>query len=158
RTPFTLTWGSWGRSLNMTPTNGTIAETAPPPAAPEYLSVEQRRALGRGMRQSVPRSSHAAWKPPADRRDPVEVLQAQDASRLPDLIPVRYGRMLPSPFAYYRGAAAVMAMDLASLPRTDLTVQLCGDAHLANFGVFGSPERELLFDIDDFDETLQGPF
>ena len=128
------------------------------PAAPEYLSVEQRRALGRQMRRSVSRRSHAAWKPPADRRDPVAVLQAQDASRLPDLIPVRYGRMLDSPFAFYRGAAAVMAMDLATLPRTALTVQLCGDAHLANFGVFGSPERELLFDINDFDETLQGPF
>ena len=99
------------------------------------------------MRKTVPRGAHAAWQAPAGRRSPVDVLEAQAASRLPDLVPLRYGRMLASSFAFFRGAAAVMAMDLAMLPRTGLTVQLCGDAHLANFGVFGSPERELVFDL-----------
>jgi uncharacterized protein (DUF2252 family) len=93
-----------------------------------------------------------------NRGSPVDILEEQAATRLPDLVPVRYGRMLASPFAFFRGSAAIMAMDLATLPRTTLTVQLCGDAHLMNFGVFGSPERELLFDINDFDETLPGPF
>jgi uncharacterized protein (DUF2252 family) len=122
------------------------------------LSVEQRRDLGRSIRKTVPREAHASWQAPPSRQDPVAVLEQQAANRLPDLIPVRYGRMLASPFAFFRGAAAIMAMDLASQPRTPLTVQLCGDAHLMNFGVFGSPERELLFDINDFDETLPGPF
>jgi uncharacterized protein (DUF2252 family) len=101
---------------------------------------------------------HASWLAPPGRTNPVDILQQQAASRLPDLVPVRYGRMLASPFAFFRGSAAIMAMDLATLPRTQLTVQLCGDAHLMNFGVFGSPEREMLFDINDFDETLPGPF
>jgi uncharacterized protein (DUF2252 family) len=131
-------------------------ETAPP--SPKHLTVEQRRDLGRAVRKKVPREAHATWQAPASRQDPVDVLEQQATSRLPDLVPVRYGRMLASPFAFYRGAAAIMAMDLASLPRTPLTAQLCGDAHLMNFGVFGSPERELLFDINDFDETLPGPF
>jgi uncharacterized protein (DUF2252 family) len=125
---------------------------------PKHLSVRERRDLGRGVRKAVPREAHATWQAPAGRRSPVDVLEAQAASRLPDLVPVRYGRMLASPFAFYRGSAAIMAMDLATLPRTGLTAQLCGDAHLMNFGVFGSPERELLFDINDFDETLPGPF
>jgi uncharacterized protein (DUF2252 family) len=123
-----------------------------------HLSVEERRALGRKARKAVPRAALAEWKPPANRRSPVEVLQQQSATRLPDLVPVRYQRMLASPFAFYRGSAAIMAMDLATLPKTPLHVQLCGDAHLMNFGVFGSPEREMLFDINDFDETLTGPF
>jgi uncharacterized protein (DUF2252 family) len=110
------------------------------------------------MRKPVPREAHASWQPPVGRRSPVDVLEEQATSRLPDLVPVRYGRMLVSPFAFFRASAAIMAMDLATLPRTELTVQLCGDAHLLNFGVFGSPERELLFDINDFDETLPGPF
>jgi uncharacterized protein (DUF2252 family) len=133
-------------------------ETELEAAAARHLTVEQRRALGRSIRKSVPREAHAVWQAPARRQSPLEILEQQAASRLPDLVPVRYGRMLASPFAFYRGAAAVMAMDLSTLPRTQLTVQLCGDAHLANFGVFGSPERELLFDINDFDETLAGPF
>jgi uncharacterized protein (DUF2252 family) len=136
--------------------DGEATEPTLPP--PQQLSVAQRRRLGRALRKSVPRVAHAAWRAPADRPDPVAVLEAQAAGRLPDLVPVRYGRMLASPFAFFRGAAAVMAMDLAALPRTPLQVQLCGDAHLANFGVFGSPERELVFDINDFDETLPGPF
>jgi uncharacterized protein (DUF2252 family) len=122
------------------------------------LTAAEREARGRAVRKTVPRTAHGVWKAPADRRDPVEVLQAQAADRLPDLVPIRYGRMLASAFAFYRGSAAIMAMDLATTPSTGLTVQLCGDAHLANFGVFGSPERELFFDVNDFDETLPGPF
>lgn len=125
---------------------------------PKHLSVRERRDLGRAARKTVPREEHAAWRAPDRRRSPVDILEDQAASRLPDLVPVRYGRMLVSPFAFFRGSAAIMAMDLATLPRTQLMVQLCGDAHVMNFGVFGSPERELLFDINDFDETLPGPF
>jgi len=121
------------------------------------LSIEERRTRGREVRKTVPRQAHAAWKPAADRRSPVDILELQSAGRLPDLVPVRYQRMRASPFAFYRGSAAIMAMDLATLPRTPLIAQLCGDAHLMNFGVFGSPEREMLFDINDFDETLPGP-
>jgi hypothetical protein len=124
----------------------------------QHLSAEQRRTLGRSLRKSVPREGHAAWEAPTHRRNPVGVLEEQAASRLPDLVPVHYERMLAWPFAFFRGAAAVMAMDLVTLPRTPLQVQLCGDAHLVNFGVYGSLERELLFDINDFDETLPGPF
>ncbi len=122
------------------------------------LSVAEREARGRAVRKNVPRTALGVWKAPADRRHPVTVLQAQAAERLPELVPIRYGRMLASAFAFYRGSVAIMAMDLATTPSTGLTVQLCGDAHLANFGVFGSPERELFFDVDDFDETLPGPF
>ena len=129
-----------------------LLPSRPPP------SVPQQRRLGRKLRDALPREAHAVWRPPPDRRSPVDVLEAQAADRLPDLVPVRYGRMLASPFAFFRGAAAVMAMDLATLPRTPLRVQLCGDAHLLNFGVYASPERELVFDINDFDETLEGPF
>jgi uncharacterized protein (DUF2252 family) len=101
---------------------------------------------------------HGEWLPPAGRRDPLEVLGEQAASRVPELVPIRYGRMLVSPFAFYRGAAAVMAADLAGSPRTDLNVQLCGDAHLSNFGGYAAPDRRLVFDVNDFDETLPGPF
>jgi uncharacterized protein (DUF2252 family) len=106
----------------------------------------------------VPRSAHAAWEPAADRADPVGVLAAQDDGRLPWLVPVRHARMAESPFAFYRGAAAVMAADLASSPTTGLTTQICGDAHLANFGTYASPERRQVFDLNDFDETLPGPW
>ena len=106
----------------------------------------------------MPRSSHAAHHPPADRRDPVSILEEQAESRAARLVPIRYGRMLASPFAFFRGAAAIMAADLAATPRSGFDVQCCGDAHLANFGVFGSPERRLVFDINDFDETLPGPW
>ncbi len=122
------------------------------------LTVSERRALGRHIRERVPREAHAQWSAPADRQSPVAILEQQSATRLADLVPVRYARMRASPFAFYRGAAAIMAADLATLPRTPLTAQLSGDAHLMNFGVFASPERELLFDINDFDETLPGPF
>jgi uncharacterized protein (DUF2252 family) len=102
--------------------------------------------------------SHAAWDPPSDRPDPVSLLEAQARTRVPELVPIRYGRMLASPFAFYRGAAAIMAADLAHTPWCGLRAQLCGDAHLANFGLFASPERHLIFSINDFDETLPGPW
>jgi uncharacterized protein (DUF2252 family) len=121
-------------------------------------SVVERQAAGKQARKTAPRTSHGEWKPAPDRPDPIALLRAQDASRMPDLVPIRWGRMSASPFTFYRGSAALMAADLAPVPRTGLTVQLCGDAHLANFGLYGSPERELLFDVNDFDETLPGPF
>jgi len=124
---------------------------------PLVATVNDRAALGRATRAAVPRSSHSALEPAADR-DPIALLEAQNASRVPELVPIRYGRMLGSPLAFFRGAATVMAHDLASAPRTALRAQLCGDAHLLNFGVFASPERDLVFDLNDFDETLTGPF
>jgi uncharacterized protein (DUF2252 family) len=119
---------------------------------------EQRWAEGKAARRRVPRSSHASWAPPKDRPDPLDLLAEADRSRLPALLPIRYGRMSLSPFAFLRGAAPVMAHDLASTPRTGFRVQLCGDAHLSNFGMFGTPEREKVFDVNDFDETLPGPW
>ncbi len=119
---------------------------------------EQRAGAGREARAHAPRSSHAAWEPASDRPSPIETLAAQDTTRVQELVPVRYGRMLASAFTFYRGAAAIMARDLASTPRTGLDVQLCGDAHLSNFGVFRAASRELVFDINDFDETHPGPF
>ncbi len=101
---------------------------------------------------------HAGWNPPNDRPDPVDLLEAQAATRIPDLVPIRYERMLVSPFAFYRGTAVIMASDLSTMPNTGLNVQLCGDAHLSNFGGFASPERELILDVNDFDETLPGPW
>jgi uncharacterized protein (DUF2252 family) len=119
---------------------------------------EQSAALGKAAREEAPRSSHVEWDPVADRADPVELQERQAAGRLPELVPIRYGRMLASPFNFFRGAADIMAADLASTPTTGQRVQLCGDAHLSNFGAFASPERELVFDINDFDETLPGPW
>ncbi|MEU8519865.1 DUF2252 domain-containing protein [Streptomyces sp. NBC_01216] len=118
----------------------------------------ERAAIGREARKSVPRSSHGRWIPSSQRPDPLTVLERQYVDRLAELAPVRYGRLAASPFAFLRGAAAVMAADLAAQPHTALTVQLCGDAHLLNFGIHASPERTLLFDVEDFDETLPGPF
>ncbi|MFB7944372.1 DUF2252 domain-containing protein [Kitasatospora phosalacinea] len=123
-----------------------------------YLTVDERTEAGRAARKRAPRSTTGHWRPAADRPDPLAVLRAQADSRLPDLVPIRNGRMAASPFAFLRGAAAVMAGDLATAPDSGLTVQLCGDAHLVNFGLFASPERALLFDLNDFDETLPGPF
>jgi uncharacterized protein (DUF2252 family) len=123
-----------------------------------HLSVDERRARGKAARQQIAPSGHAGWKPAADRPDPVALLEEQDARREPDLVPVRHGRMLVSPFTFYRGAAKIMAADLDAAPTAGLNVQLCGDAHLSNFGAFASPERTLLFDVNDFDETLPGPF
>jgi uncharacterized protein (DUF2252 family) len=132
------------------------AEPAPDFAVPHFTASE-RAARGRAARAECPRSSHADFELAPDR-DPVAVLEAQAASRVPELVPVRYGRMLVSPFTFYRGAAAVMAHDLASTPRAGLSAQLCGDAHLSNVGGYASPERTLVFDLNDFDETLPGPF
>jgi uncharacterized protein (DUF2252 family) len=123
--------------------------------APE--SIQERAERGRALRQQVRRSALGDWEPAPDR-DPIAVLAAQERTRVPELVPVRHERMAESPFAFFRGAAAVMAADLAPCPRTDLEVQLCGDAHLVNFGAFASPERSLVFDLNDFDETLPGPF
>jgi uncharacterized protein (DUF2252 family) len=121
-------------------------------------TVDERQAQGTSARTSTPRSSHAGWAPAAGRRHPVDLLEDQNTDREPDLVPVRHGRMMVSPFTFYRGAARVMAEDLKDTPTAGLGVQLCGDAHLSNFGVFGSPERRLVFDLNDFDETLPGPF
>ena len=123
-----------------------------------HLTAEERIARGRDARNAVPRASHRSWEPAANRPDPVALLEEQAESRVPELVPIRYGRMLDSPFTFYRGAALIMAADLAASPRSGINVQLCGDAHLSNFGVFGSPERKLMFDINDFDETLPGPW
>lgn len=126
-------------------------------AAP-HLTVEERRARGRERRTKTPRSSHGFWAEPPDRPDPIMLLEAQATTRLPDLIPLRYARMAASPFTFLRGSAAVMAHDLARTPTTGITTQLCGDCHLSNFGAYASPERALLFDINDFDETVLGPW
>ena len=123
-----------------------------------HLTVDQRVARGRAARREAPRSAHGRWEAAPDRPDPVALLEEQAATRVPELVPIRYGRMLVSPFTFYRGAAAIMAADLAGTPVSGITVQLCGDAHLSNFGVFGTPERRLIFDINDFDETLPGPW
>ena len=122
------------------------------------LPRREQRARGKALRAKVPRTSHADWAPGPDRPDPVAVLEQQAASRVPELIPIRHGRMMSSPFAYYRGAAAMMAVDLAPTPTTDIAVQACGDAHLMNFGIFATPERHLIFDVNDFDETAPGPW
>jgi uncharacterized protein (DUF2252 family) len=123
-----------------------------------HPTVDERRAKGKEAQNRTPLSSHTGWTPATDRPDPVALLQQQDATREPDLVPVRHGRMLVSPFTFYRGAAKIMAADLKDTPTAGLQVQLCGDAHLSNFGAFASPERRLLFDLNDFDETLPGPF
>jgi uncharacterized protein (DUF2252 family) len=122
------------------------------------LTPDERRVRGKAARAEVPRESHAQWQPPADRPDPVGLLISQGESRVPELVPVRYGRMMETPFTYYRGAALPMASDLAGTPATGIYVQACGDAHLSNFGLFGSPERKLVFDVNDFDETVPGPW
>ncbi len=124
----------------------------------ELLNPAEWRARGREQRILVPRPSHAHWAPPPDRPDPVAILEEQARTRVPDLVPIRYGRMAASPFAYFRGAAAPMAWDLAHAPTTDIRVQACGDAHLLNFGMFAAPDRRLVFDVNDFDETLPAPF
>ena len=123
-----------------------------------HPSVEERKASGKKLRGEVAVSSHEGWTPASERPDPIALLEAQNTTREQDLVPVRHGRMMVSPFTFYRGAAKIMAADLKDTPRAGLTVQLCGDAHLSNFGVFASPERALLFDLNDFDETLPGPF
>jgi uncharacterized protein (DUF2252 family) len=130
-----------------------MTSTSHSPESPAAIA-----AAGKAARKAAPRSSHSRWEPAADRPDAVELLERQAASRVGQLVPLRYGRMLASPFAFYRGAAAVMAADLATSPRSGFETQLCGDAHLSNFGAFASPERQLLFDVNDFDETRPGPW
>jgi uncharacterized protein (DUF2252 family) len=125
---------------------------------PEAHSLAERLAEGKALRQRVPRTSHAQWTPAPDRPDPIEMLERTSAGRLQELVPIRYGRMVHSPFGFLRGSAAAMAFDLASTPTTGIRVQLCGDCHLSNFGAFGTPERNLIFDVMDFDETLPGPW
>jgi uncharacterized protein (DUF2252 family) len=122
------------------------------------FTTAERRARGKAARSEVPRSAHGTWEPTPIRRDPVGLLEEQARTRLPELVPIRYGRMLASPFAFFRGAAYIMAADLADGTRTGLHTQLCGDAHLSNFGFFAAPDRRLVFSINDFDETLPGPF
>ncbi len=122
------------------------------------MTPQERRIRGKAARAEVPRESHSQWQPPQDRPDPVSLLQSQGESRVQDLVPVRYGRMMETPFTYYRGAALPMASDLAATPASGLIVQACGDAHLSNFGIFGSPERKLVFDVNDFDESLPAPW
>ena len=128
------------------------------PAEDPYPAAATRRAEGKALRDAVPRADHSGWKPPEDRRDPVEVVLAANEGRMLDLVPIRHGRMLQSPFAFYRGTAAIMAADLAHTPSSGLRVQACGDAHLSNFGGFATPERELIFDVNDLDETLPAPW
>jgi uncharacterized protein (DUF2252 family) len=123
-----------------------------------HPSLDERAEHGRQAREHTPLDSHAGWRPATDRPDPVAVLDEQNRTREPDLVPVRHGRMMASPFTFYRGAAAIMAADLKDTPTAGLDAQLCGDAHLSNFGAYASPERKLLFDLNDFDETLPGPF
>jgi uncharacterized protein (DUF2252 family) len=142
---------------NLSP-GASGATTDPGRAAHAAESYQQRQERGRAARRVAPRGSHAVWAPAPDRPDPVDLLEAQASDRLRDLLPIRYARMMASPFAFMRGAAIVMAQDLASTPKTGIQVQLCGDAHLLNFGAYASPERALLFDVNDFDETLPGPW
>ena len=127
-------------------------------AEPAYRSVDERRADGKALRDAVPREEHGHWRSRKDRRDPIDLLNESNIGRQPELVPIRYGRMMASPFAFYRGSASVMAADLATTPVSGIRVQACGDAHLSNFGGFATPERRVIFDINDFDETLPGPW
>jgi len=127
-------------------------------SASTFLSIAERQAFGKSHRENVPRSSHANWQPSPNRADPIELLQQSNQGRLPELIPLRFSRMLASPFAFLRGAASIMAADLATTPATGIHVQAGGDCHLANFGAYGTPERNLIFDVNDFDETMPAPW
>jgi uncharacterized protein (DUF2252 family) len=133
-------------------------ETATVNTQAAVLSPQERRAQGSALREAVPREAQGGWKPPKKRRDPIEVLVASNEGRMPELVPIRFGRMLQSPFTFYRGSAAIMAADLASTPNSGLRVQACGDAHLLNFGGFATPERQVVFDVNDLDETLPAPW
>ena len=128
------------------------------PKAVPHFTTDERVARGKAARAEVPRSAHAEWEPASNRRDPVDLLEEQAKTRVPELVPLRYGRMLVSPFTFFRGAAYLMAADLADGPRTRIHSQLCGDAHLSNFGGFAAPDRRLVISVNDFDETLPGPF
>ena len=136
----------------------SIQEETKAPKKIDHLTVEERTARGKAARADVARGALADWSPPPSRRDPIDILEEQARTRVPELVPIRYGRMLVSPFTFYRGAAALMAADLAESPRTGIRTQLCGDAHLSNFGGFAAPDRRIIFGVNDFDETLPGPF
>ena len=148
----------------MDSTRSHVGSTTKPPLSDvkpkpiDRFTTAERQARGRAARSELPRSAHGAWEPASIRRDPVELLEEQARTRLPELVPIRYGRMLVSPFTFFRGAAYIMAADLADGARTGIHTQLCGDAHLSNFGFFAAPDRRLVFSINDFDETLPGPF
>ena len=142
----------------MATDEGIRLADSPFPKALPHLSESESKTKGKEARARVPRDSHSDYAPAPDRADPVSLLEEQAATRVPELVPIRYGRMLVSPFTFFRGAALIMASDLATTPRSGLVAQICGDAHLSNFGVFGSPERQLVFDCNDFDETLPGPW
>ena len=129
-----------------------------PPADDRRPADDEPASQGKSLRKQTPRSDHSIYKPALDRRDAVQILEESSADRVPHLVPIRYGRMLQSPFAFYRGGATIMAADLAQTPTTGLRVQACGDCHLMNFGVFATPERRLVFDVNDFDETLPAPW
>jgi uncharacterized protein (DUF2252 family) len=145
-------------STDLTAADHNLDGPSSQPTRVEHLSEAERVAKGKAARAEVPRSSHAAWEPAADRPSPVALLEEQAKTRVAELVPLRYGRMLVTPFTFYRGAAYLMASDLAGMPRTGLHAQLCGDAHLSNFGAFAAPDRRLVFSINDFDETHPGPF
>ena len=147
------------RDRNLSPGPGAPGATTDPNRAAQTAASYQRRyERGRAARRAAPRGSHAEWTPASDRPDPVDLLEAQAKDRDPDLLPIRYARMTASPFAFMRGAAILMAGDLALTPKSGIQAQLCGDTHLMNFGAYASPERALLFDVNDFDETLPGPW
>ena len=141
-----------------TETTGAGEAPRAPARKVAHLSPDERVARGKAARNETPRSSHGRWEPATNRPDPVALLEEQGVSRVPELVPLRYGRMMVSPFTFFRGGALIMASDLAATPRSGLNAQICGDAHLSNFGVFASPERQMMFDINDFDETLPGPW
>ena len=148
------------RPAGTTPAGPAVARTPPFASAwrRAHLTVDERVARGRAGRAAAPWPSHGRWAPAPDRPDPIALLEEQGESRVPHLVPIRYGRMLISPFTFFRGGALIMASDLAPTPTSGVTVQTCGDAHLSNFGLFGTPERQMIFDINDFDETLPGPW
>lgn len=148
---------TWTMHQNAIRTGGANLPPAGGKAA-IYQTPEERRVAGKALREAVPRRSHSGWKPAADRADPIDLLLASNQGRLPDLIPIRHARMAQSVFAFFRGSAAIMAADLARTPASGIRVQACGDCHLLNFGAFATPERRLIFDINDFDETLPAPF
>jgi uncharacterized protein (DUF2252 family) len=144
--------------MNLREDDAPARKHATRPSADQYRTAADRRAEGKALRDAVPREEHGGWKPPRGRRDPVELLLESNKGRMPELVPIRHGRMLHSPFAFYRGTAALMAADLAHTPNSGLRVQACGDAHLMNFGGFATPERNVIFDINDLDETLPAPW
>ena len=150
--------GAEESSATQPPKKGSVPRPASQAGKVEHFTIAERAARGKAARAEVPRSVHADWEPPPHRPDPVLLLEEQAQTRVPELVPIRYGRMLVSPFTFFRGAAYLMASDLAGGPRTGLHAQLCGDAHLSNFGMFAAPDRRMVFSINDLDETLPGPF